>query len=594
MLEMFKTEMLSKNGLKQFYKGILHHLLENRKFLFWSFSLFAGSFILGLINPNFMISYQEKLITDLLAVSGGRVFGVVSKIIFTNLWAAILGIFSGVLLLPVLLLSLFNGYMFGAVVSRSLAIADLSQVLMNILPHALFEIPAIIISYGLGLAIGFTWFNVELSWKKRGLEIIKKYKDAFFVFMAIIIPLVILAGIIEGILFKYHVFLSQFRFIVYSLVLLYLFYAVLKGIKIYLMKRNPKHILVIAAILLAASGLWMEAYGLRVKELLESSSIFKVLLIMIPFVIFMFYLYLENLRYKEEREKLQISGAFKQYVSPAIIAEIMKHPEKLKLGGQKKELTIFFSDVRSFSAISEKLSPEQLVHLLNEYLSAMTDIILKHMGVVDKYIGDAIMAFWNAPIDEPNHAELACNACIEMKGKLIELRKKWKEDGMPEVRVGIGLNTGEAVVGNMGSSQRFDYTVMGDSVNLSSRLEGLNKVYGAEVTISESTYEQVKDKFACRDLDLVTVKGKTKPVKIFDLICKKGDLTKEEERFIGMFEDALAKYREGNWLDAIKGFNKCLELKKNEKSCLLFIKRCGEFKKHPPKDWKGVYEMKTK
>jgi len=586
--------LVGEGFLKKIYAKNWEFIKEHKKIFYWSAGVFILSFIVGLINPNFMIGYQEKLIQNLLAVTGERVFGVVSKIIFTNLWAALLGIFLGALMIPTLALALFNGYMFGAVISRALASADMSNILINVAPHAVFEIPAILLSYGLGFAIGYAWFNTNSSWKERSIEVVKRYKGAVVIFISVVIPLIIIAGIIEGILFTYHSTIMQFRFILYSLIILYMFYAVVKAVKFYLYKRNPKHILLIAVILLAASGLWMEAYGLRVKVLLESSGIFKLLLVMIPFVIFMFYLYLENLRYKEEKEKLQISGAFKQYVSPAIIAEITKHPEKLKLGGQKKELTIFFSDVRNFSGISEKLTPEQMVHVLNEYLSAMSDIILKNLGVIDKYIGDAVMAFWNAPIDEPNHAELACTACIEMKEKMVELRKKWAKDKFPEIKIGIGLNTGEAVVGNMGSNQRFDYTVMGDNVNLASRLEGLNKVYGAEVVISEPTYMQVKDKFVCRELDLVTVKGRTQPTRIYDLVCKKNDLTKNEREFIKLFESALKEYRKGEWADAIKGFKKCLELKRGEKSCLLFIERCGEFKKKAPKNWKGVYEMKTK
>jgi len=191
------------------------------------------------------------------------------------------------------------------------------------------------------------------------------------------------------------------------------------------------------------------------------------------------------------------------------------------LGGEKRNITIFFSDIRGFTTISEKLKPEELVHLLNEYLTEMTTIILKNRGVVDKYMGDAIMAFWGAPLDQPNHAELACLTSLEMMEKLKELQKKWKEQGIPSFDIGIGLNSGDAIVGNMGSSSRFDYTAMGDNVNIASRLEGLNKSYKTNILISENVYKRVKGKFKTKKLGYVTVKGKKKEISICELLSRK-------------------------------------------------------------------------
>ncbi|HNI97206.1 MAG TPA: adenylate/guanylate cyclase domain-containing protein, partial [Leptospiraceae bacterium] len=188
------------------------------------------------------------------------------------------------------------------------------------------------------------------------------------------------------------------------------------------------------------------------------------------------------------------------------------------LGGSRKEITVFFSDVRGFTTLSEALSPEDLVKLLNEYLSVMTNVIIDFKGTIDKYMGDAIMAFWGAPINMEDHPYYACVSAIVQLNKLKELQADWKSRNLPSIDIGIGLNTGPAVVGNMGSSHRMDYTCMGDTVNLGSRLEGSNKMYATRIIISEYTYERVKERVYARELDLVKVKGKNQPVRIYELI----------------------------------------------------------------------------
>jgi len=180
----------------------------------------------------------------------------------------------------------------------------------------------------------------------------------------------------------------------------------------------------------------------------------------------------------EEKSRKWITSVFGKYVSTIVIDNLLQNPDRIKLGGEKLNITISFSDIRDFTPISEKLDPEDLVHLLNDYLTEMTEIIRNDQGLVDKYMGDAIMAFWGAPLDQPNHPEMACTSSLEMINKLKELQTKWKEEGTPVFDIGIGLNSGDAIVGNMGSSQRFDYTAIGDNVNLASRMEGLNKIYG--------------------------------------------------------------------------------------------------------------------
>jgi adenylate cyclase len=296
----------------------------------------------------------------------------------------------------------------------------------------------------------------------------------------------------------------------------------------------------------------------------------------------------------EERSRKWITSIFGKYVSPVVIDNLIKNPKMINLGGEKRNITIFFSDIRGFTSISEKLIPEELVHLLNEYLTEMTSIIIKDEGLVDKYMGDAIMAFWGAPLEQPNHAEKACSSSLEMMEKLREFQKKWKKEGIPSINIGIGLNSGDAIVGNMGSSSRFDYTAMGDNVNLASRMEGLNKIYGTNIVITENTQKVVKDKFETRKLDAVRVKGKKKPILIYELVSEKGKLNKKQGDFIKHYEEGLKLYFEKKWKLAIKSFQTAIKIMDDVASNEL-IKRCQEFsKKQPSKDWDGVWEMKTK
>lgn len=318
--------------------------------------------------------------------------------------------------------------------------------------------------------------------------------------------------------------------------------------------------------------------------------------IVITYLATMMYFYLS-----EKKSRRQIKGAFEKYVSKDVISHILENPDRLKLGGEKREITVFFSDIRGFTTISEKLSPEQLVHLLNDYLTEMTNIILKYNGVVDKYMGDAIMAFWNAPLDQPRHAERACTAALEMEKRLKQMQKKWKEDGVPHIEIGVGLNTGPAVVGNMGSYDRFDYTAMGDTVNLGSRLEGLNKPYGTRNIISETTREKIKKRpFLVRKLDMVMVKGKKEPITIFELVSRKEDAEEWYYDVINHFEKGLDLYFKQRWYAAKKEFKAALAIRKDKGKEVdgpsnAFIERCDFFKRHPPgKGWDGVWVMKTK
>jgi len=311
--------------------------------------------------------------------------------------------------------------------------------------------------------------------------------------------------------------------------------------------------------------------------------------------IVMLYISLTLHRYlSEERERRRIKGAFTYYVSSSVVNEMLKHPEKLKLGGDRKELSILFSDIRGFTTIAEGMSPEELVHLLNEYLTVMTDIVFKYDGTLDKYMGDAIMAIYGAPLDLPDHASKACRSALEMMRELEKLNKKWLAEGKKPMDIGIGINTGPMMVGNMGSEQRFDFTVMGDSVNLGSRLEGANKNYKTNVIISEYTYEKVKGEFLCMELDSVRVQGKREPVKIYSLLGF-NDLPKTQHQTAARFNRGITLYKAQQWDDAIHVFEEIQAVEPNLYAAQVYIERCLDLKKNPlPAEWDGVYVMTTK
>ena len=308
------------------------------------------------------------------------------------------------------------------------------------------------------------------------------------------------------------------------------------------------------------------------------------------------YLGITGYRYwTEEREKKKIRGAFQYYLTASVVEQMLKNPDKLRLGGEKKDLTVLFSDIRGFTQISERMTPEALVKFLNEYLTKMTDIVFKYDGLLDKYMGDAIMAIWGAPLDQPDHAPRACYTALDMVDELRVLQAKWAAEGMPRLNIGIGVNAGPMVVGNMGSDRRFDYTVMGDSVNLGSRLEGLNKVYGTNIVVSEMTYERVREEILGRELDAVRVKGKDQPVKIYELIVRRSQASSEQKARVEEFQAALADYRNRQWPRALQTFQAILEKQPQDGAAKLYVERCQTLEKNPPPDnWDGVYTLTTK
>ncbi|MCH2270633.1 MAG: adenylate/guanylate cyclase domain-containing protein [SAR324 cluster bacterium] len=297
----------------------------------------------------------------------------------------------------------------------------------------------------------------------------------------------------------------------------------------------------------------------------------------------------------ERKQKGFIKGAFSQYLSPTVIDQIVANPDMLKLGGEKREMTPFFSDIQGFSTISEGLTPEELVQLLNEYLTAMCDIISSHHGTIDKFEGDAIIAFWGAPLDLPNHATVACYATIEMQKRSVELRKMLREQNRPLLYTRMGLNSGPVVVGNMGSAERMDYTMMGDVVNLAARLEGANKFYKTYSMISGSTYELVKDDVDSRQLDIIRVVGKNEPVPVHELLARKNETSSEMSGVVEQYLKGLKLYQDRNFADAVKEFEKVLTIDPDDGPSQTYVKRCAMFIETPPeKDWDGVFTFTEK
>ncbi len=292
----------------------------------------------------------------------------------------------------------------------------------------------------------------------------------------------------------------------------------------------------------------------------------------------------------EGRQKMFIKNAFKQYLSPDVIEQIIEHPDRLKLGGERKMLSIFFSDIEGFTGISEGLDPEALTHLLNVYLTAMTDIIHEEGGTVDKYEGDAIIAFWNAPLTQPDHAVRCVRAALRCQAKLAEMRPSFRESLGKDLKMRIGINTGYAVVGNMGSHSRFDYTMIGDAVNLASRLEGINKQFGTYTLISQTTKEEIADAFPVREVSRVAVVGRKEPVVVYEPLLPE-DMNEQKQKTLTIFLKALNLYYGGDFDQAGSVF---ADIARHDPVAQIYVEKCTELLARPPEDWQGVWVVTTK
>src|SRR5882724_8886137 len=296
----------------------------------------------------------------------------------------------------------------------------------------------------------------------------------------------------------------------------------------------------------------------------------------------------------EVKEKRRVRTPFRQYLIPEVVRLLLLNPELVE--PRKTEITVMFSDIRGFTTISEKLDAQELAVFLNQYLSDMTQIVFERRGTLDKYIGDAVMAFWGAPFEEEGHAVLGCQTALDMMAQIHKMQKKWEAQGKPRLDIGIGLNTGVASVGNMGSSLRYGYTALGDSVNLSSRLEGLNKDYGTHILVNETTYLAARNSgFIFRELDLIRVKGKLQPVVIYELVAFSCDLTAEMQTLLDRFCEARELYRQRRWLEAQTAFQSILDQWPNDGPARAYWKRCQEYLfDEPSTNWDGVFTMTHK
>jgi len=295
----------------------------------------------------------------------------------------------------------------------------------------------------------------------------------------------------------------------------------------------------------------------------------------------------------EGREKKWIKNTFGQYLSPKVVEMITKDPSKLSLGGEKRDMTAFFLDLAGFTTMSEKLSPEELTAMLVEYLSAFTNVILKHDGTVDKYIGDCIMAFWNAPLDQADHRKLGILAAIDCQTEMARLNESLTQFTIkPKCRVGV--NSGHMVVGNMGSKSRLSYTVMGDTVNMASRMEGANKYFHSKIMTSEATFGDLKDAFDYRYLGSIRVVGKAIPTKVYEPFARKGEAAAEVKAMLGHYEAGIEQFHKGAYAAALPHFKAALAALPGDGPSQFYVEKAELFLKEPPKDWDGSFNLTEK
>jgi adenylate cyclase len=287
--------------------------------------------------------------------------------------------------------------------------------------------------------------------------------------------------------------------------------------------------------------------------------------------------------------------SFRKYVPAEVVRALFAAGQDASLGGEHRNITIYFSDIVDFTSISERLTPEQLVNQLAEYLSDQSEQIIQTQGTVDKYIGDAIMAFWGAPALDPVQALAACTTAIRNQEHLRAMRQKWQAENRPPFYQRIGIHTGEAIVGNIGSEARLNYTVIGDAVNLASRLEGLSKHYGTEILISESTYLAAQEGVVARPLDWVSVKGKSAAILVYELLGLAGEVEEGCDALVKLYTRALDLYRQQQWAGAVALFEQVLQAHPDDQPARHMIARCQAYQATPPAPaWDGVHHMLSK
>jgi len=363
--------------------------------------------------------------------------------------------------------------------------------------------------------------------------------------------------------------------------------ALLPMLMVWLMSKLERPVFMTIVFVATIALIWtifylaVSVYGLLI------SFFYPMIAVMLGYTIFEMYEILVT-----QRRNRYIRRAFSSYVSPTVVKTLLQKPDELNLHGEKRYVTILFSDIRGFTTISESMPPEMLGRLLNNYLGEMTEILMNESGTLDKYIGDAVMGIFNAPLDHPDHPLLAATTAIKMQTALRELNRTYQEEYNVNLRIGIGVHSGEAIIGNFGSPRRFNYTAMGDTVNLASRLEGQTKTYGVEIIISETTREALGDKFAVRKLDKIRVKGKSQPVEIFHLFTEGG--TEDNLVLAELFDQAMDRYYAGDFPQALTLFRTIAEKYPDDKPTPLFMERCEYSIAHPPTAWDGVHTATSK
>jgi adenylate cyclase len=319
--------------------------------------------------------------------------------------------------------------------------------------------------------------------------------------------------------------------------------------------------------------------------------VFPVLAVSANYIVVSVYDYVT-----EERERKKIKDAFTHYVAPVVIEEMLQDPGRLKLGGEEKVLTVLFSDLQGFTSASERYAPHQMIELLSEYYNRMTEQIFAYQGMLKEYVGDELMAIFGAPIEQANHAERACAAALAMREHREALSEEWTKIGRPPLIARTGINSGLMLVGNLGSKYRFAYGVLGDHVNLGSRLEGLNKAYGTKILIGENTARVVEKSFLLREVDMVQVVGRAQAVRIYELLARAGaPLPPQQEQAFSFYAAGLQAYRERHWDEALQLFKQSLMLWPEDGPSRTMTDRCLIYQKAPPpEDWGGVYEATHK
>jgi adenylate cyclase len=277
----------------------------------------------------------------------------------------------------------------------------------------------------------------------------------------------------------------------------------------------------------------------------------------------------------EEGEKREIRNAFRRYVNPEIADLLASEPSRLRLGGERRPITVFFSDIKGFTTLSERLPPDTLGDMLSRYLEAMTDVVFTHGGLLDKYIGDAVMAFWGAPVAVDDHAARCCRAALDMQASLARLNDTWEGEGLPRLVVRMGISTAEAVVGNFGSSRRFSYTAVGDGVNLASRLEHINEVYGTRILLAPETRRAIGSEFVCREIDHARVRGRTQSVTVYELMGRRADDADGVlSRRAALFAEALDAVRSSEWAEAQQILENLHEAYPQDGAAAQLLERC--------------------